>query len=76
MNRHPDSARIDALGGPTAVAKLFGIKPQAVSAWRADGIPKARRMYLQLLRPMEMGGPPELIGGEALPAAAEACHAG
>lgn len=48
---HPDSQVIDRLGGPTAIALLCHIKPQAVSQWRRGGIPSARRQYLQLLRP-------------------------
>jgi hypothetical protein len=48
---HPDSTLIDRLGGPTAVGALCKVTSQAVSAWRRDGIPVARRMYLELLRP-------------------------
>lgn len=51
MDLHPDSAVIDALGGPTAVGALFEISPQAVSQWRRSGIPKPRRMYLRLVQP-------------------------
>lgn len=46
-----DSELIDALGGPSAVAKLLEVTPQAVSQWRDKGIPRARRMYLRLVRP-------------------------
>jgi len=42
---------IDDLGGTGAVAGLCDVTPQAVSEWRKDGIPKARLMYLRLLRP-------------------------
>jgi hypothetical protein len=42
---------IDRLGGPTAVGELCEISPQAVSAWKQNGMPKSRRMFLQLLRP-------------------------
>jgi hypothetical protein len=48
---HPDSVVIEALGGPSAVARIFGIHPQAVSMWKRTGIPKARRMYLKLAHP-------------------------
>lgn len=48
---NPDSRLIDDLGGTTAVAKIFDIKPPSVSGWRVDGIPKARRQFLQLYRP-------------------------
>lgn len=51
MSAHPDSLVIDRLGGATAVAALFGIAPQAVSQWRRSGIPRARRMYLELATP-------------------------
>ena len=51
MTQHPDSAVIDRLGGPSKVAALCQIRPQAASQWRRDGIPPARRMYLELLRP-------------------------
>lgn len=46
-----DSQIIDALGGSRAVAALCNVTSQAVSQWRRSGIPEARRMYLQLLRP-------------------------
>jgi hypothetical protein len=48
---HPDSAVIDALGGSGDVARLCRVSSQAVSYWRRAGIPPARRMFLQLLRP-------------------------
>lgn len=46
-----DSDLIDKLGGPTVVAKLLEVTPQAVSQWRDKGIPRARMMYLRLVRP-------------------------
>ena len=46
-----DSEIIDALGGTSAVARLFDIKSPSVSEWRELGIPKARRMYLELRFP-------------------------
>jgi DNA-binding transcriptional regulator YdaS (Cro superfamily) len=42
---------IDALGGTNEVAKLCDVRPQAVSQWRTDGIPKARLMFLKVIRP-------------------------
>lgn len=42
---------IDALGGTSVVAMLCDVTPAAVSQWRDGGIPKARLMYLQLLKP-------------------------
>lgn len=46
-----DNLIIDELGGTGAVAGLCDVSKQAVSQWRTDGIPRARRMYLELLRP-------------------------
>ena len=60
-----DSARIDLLGGPVAVGKLCEVTPQAVTQWRRDGIPRARRMYLQLLRPELFGA--AIDGAEGAP---------
>ena len=34
---------INALGGTSAVAAKFGVDPSAISHWRKDGIPAARR---------------------------------
>ena len=42
---------IDALGGSSAVARLCEVTPGAVSQWKYDGIPRARLMYLKLVRP-------------------------
>jgi DNA-binding transcriptional regulator YdaS (Cro superfamily) len=49
---------IDALGGPSAVAKLCDVKPQSVSQWfgstedgRIRKIPRSRLMYLKVIRP-------------------------
>jgi hypothetical protein len=53
-----DSQIIDALGGTSVVAKLCDVEKQAVSNWRKEGIPKARRMYLQAVRP-DVFGPAE-----------------
>ena len=46
-----DSEIIDALGGTAAVAKLCNVKSPSVSEWRIEGIPSARRQFLELLRP-------------------------
>lgn len=48
---HSDSPIIDRLGGNSALAKMFSISSQAVSKWRKEGIPEARRMYLKLAHP-------------------------
>lgn len=50
-DKHPDSELIDALGGTAEVARLCDVKPPSVSEWRLTGIPRARRMYLMLIRP-------------------------
>lgn len=52
---HPDSDIIERLDGPTAVARLCRIRPQAVSQWKRTGIPQARRDFLRLLRPDVFG---------------------
>jgi len=54
---HPDSATIDALGGTAAVARLCECKQPSVTKWRTTGIPRARRQYLELLRPDVFGKP-------------------
>lgn len=46
-----DSDLIDAFGGTSAVARLFEIRPPSVSEWRNEGIPKARRQTMRVLRP-------------------------
>lgn len=54
LNEKPDPEAnrvIDALGGTAAVAKLCEVNMQAVSQWRRNGIPDARRQYLRVLRP-------------------------
>lgn len=48
---HPDSEKIDQLGGTTAVARMCHIAPPSVTKWRYTGIPPARLMYLKLVRP-------------------------
>ncbi|WP_438859303.1 hypothetical protein [Achromobacter spanius] len=49
--KHPDSDIIDALGGTAAVARLCKVKDPSVSDWRKTGIPAARRMFLEMVRP-------------------------
>lgn len=48
---------IQRLGGPTEIAKLCDISAQAVSQWVHNGIPKARRQFLELARPDVFGKP-------------------
>lgn len=49
--KHPDSEKIDQLGGTAAVARMFNIAQPSVTKWRKEGIPDARLMYLKLARP-------------------------
>ena len=49
------SELIDALGGTAATAKLCRVKPPSVSQWRKQGIPGARRQFLELVRPDVFG---------------------
>ncbi|MDP1594152.1 MAG: hypothetical protein Q8L80_07910 [Gallionella sp.] len=46
-----DNEIIDAFGGTCDLALLCDVEPSAISQWRTNGIPKARLMYLKLLRP-------------------------
>jgi hypothetical protein len=48
---HPDSEIIDDLGGTAEVSRLCQVKSPSVSEWRRTGIPRARRQFLELLRP-------------------------
>ena len=63
MAAHPDSLLIDRMGGATALSKLCGCTSQAVSMWRRTGIPKTRRMYLELARPDVFAAESALAGG-------------
>lgn len=51
ITMHTDTEIIDALGGTAAVARLCQVKKPSVSEWRKKGIPSARRMYLEAVRP-------------------------
>ena len=46
-----DSSVIDSLGGNSKVAELCHISSQAVSKWRREVIPQARRQFLELAFP-------------------------
>lgn len=63
--KHPDSEIIDALGGTAAVARLCDVKQPSVSDWRKTGIPRARRMFLQLAHPEAFAGPATVTVQEA-----------
>lgn len=59
--RTPDPTQIiQALGGPTEVAKIFEITSQAVSQWKTNGIPRSHLRFLRATRP-------ELFSGEETP---------
>ena len=73
MAHKSDSEIIEALGGTSRVAALCQVKPPSVSIWKRDGIPAARRMYLQLLRPDVFGLPAE-AGQSANQAESVASH--
>lgn len=50
--RPPTASEIIArLGGVTAVARMFRIKPPSACQWRTAGIPAARMMYLEVAHP-------------------------
>lgn len=49
--KHADSALIDGLGGTNKAAEFFKVTAPSISEWRRTGLPKARRMYLELARP-------------------------
>lgn len=47
-DKHDANEIIDALGGTSAMARIFSIKPPSVHAWRTEGIPFDKFMYLEL----------------------------
>jgi hypothetical protein len=68
MDKHPDSEIIQRLGGTVAVARICRVKPPSVSEWKADGIPPARRQFLELLRPDVFAAAPKRPGKRSKPA--------
>lgn len=48
---HPDNELIDKLGGTSKAAAFFEVSAPSISEWRKTGLPRARRMYLQAVRP-------------------------
>lgn len=48
---HDPNKIIDALGGTAETARMFNIAPPSVSEWRRLGIPRARLMYIEVVRP-------------------------
>lgn len=72
MNMTP-SQIIDAFGGTAKMAALCQVRSPSVSEWKHNGIPKARLMYLKLLRPDLFQAPaPAAKPAEAKPAASTA----
>ena len=47
---------MDNLGGPTAAARLLGVKPSSICAWRKNGISHAWVKYFQALMPQVLVG--------------------
>ncbi len=47
---------IDALGGTAAVARIFEIAMPSVSAWKEEGIPPARMMFLRVAHKKALAG--------------------
>lgn len=47
---------IKALGGTSAVSRMFGIAAPSVSKWKKEGIPRGRMMYLRLTRRKQLSG--------------------
>lgn len=58
---HPDEKIISELGGTYAVARIFDIRPPSVTRWKVRGIPRARRMYLEVVYPELFGRPRKLL---------------
>lgn len=52
----PATQVIDALGGTTAVARIFSLSKPSVSAWKVDGIPESRVMYLRAAHRKALAG--------------------
>ena len=60
MEKEPTAGKIiDALGGTSETARIFGIKPPSVTGWRTDGIPASRLMFLRLAHPELFDAQPE-----------------
>lgn len=60
-----DSEIIDSLGGTYKVAALCDTSPQAVSQWRENGIPDARKQFLSVLFPEKVSYIPRAERQEA-----------
>tara|TARA_R110000803_G_scaffold164245_1_gene227968 strand:+ start:740 stop:928 length:189 start_codon:yes stop_codon:yes gene_type:complete len=46
---HPHERLVKALGGSTAVSRIFKTSPQAVNQWRTKGVPWKYRARVRLL---------------------------
>ena len=54
---------IDALGGPSKVAELFGVDERLISNWRRRGLPASSYYVLApMLLELERDAPPVLFG--------------
>ena len=62
MGRNPVAELIDLAGGPTAVARRFGIKPNRVSMWkiRRRFPPDTFEAWQKILKEKKASAPPEL----------------
>jgi DNA-binding transcriptional regulator YdaS (Cro superfamily) len=49
LQLHDDVKIIDAIGGTYAVAKICKVTAQAVTQWKRNGIPKPRKMLLEIV---------------------------
>ena len=47
---------MDNLGGPSAAARLLGVKPPSVCAWRKNGISRGWIRYFQTVMPHVLKG--------------------
>lgn len=53
---NPATQVIDALGGTAAVARIFNLSKPSISAWKTDGIPESRVMYLRVAHRKALAG--------------------
>lgn len=61
---------VKELGGPTATARLVGIKPPSVMGWLKKGIPKPWLKYFDLAYPDLMRKARKIQNGDAVDRAA------
>ena len=51
MTKLTDAEIIERLGGTTAVARMFDVKPPSISGWKKHGIPPCCRKLLMKEHP-------------------------